>query len=73
VIYQEGEDIRQDMEKAKLYYKRACDLRRGTGCYNLAVLFHVGKGTKKNCREAGKYYRLACRYGFVAACSETCN
>ncbi|WP_415752162.1 tetratricopeptide repeat protein [Helicobacter pylori] len=51
---------KQDFTQAKKYFKKACDLKEGMGCYNLGVLYQNGEGVEKNLKKAAQYYKKAC-------------
>ncbi|AFX91420.1 secreted protein [Helicobacter pylori Aklavik117] len=44
----------------KKYFKKACDLKEGMGCYNLGVLYQNGEGVEKDLKKATQYYQKAC-------------
>jgi|GEM_PF-4462810 len=59
---------RRDFEKAKEFYKLACDGRDADACYNYGFFFMEGIGGEANMKIAGKYYKKACEGGKARAC-----
>ncbi|WQS00278.1 SEL1-like repeat protein [Helicobacter pylori] len=43
---------KQDFTQAKKYFKEACALKEGMGCYNLGVLYQNGEGVEKDFKKS---------------------
>jgi len=43
-------------------YKRGCELKDPTSCYNVGDFYRVGDFVKKDEKKAIKYFKLACKY-----------
>jgi len=56
-------------QKASNYLMKACNDRNANGCYNLAVMYHFGKGVKRDYGVARELYRQACNKQYIWACS----
>ncbi|ECV9671111.1 sel1 repeat family protein [Campylobacter jejuni] len=54
--------------KAAEFYKRACELNDGDGCWGLADLYETGKGVKMSSSMAEKLYNKACFLNSFNAC-----
>ncbi|HEC1763856.1 TPA: sel1 repeat family protein [Campylobacter lari] len=54
--------------KAAEFYKRACELNDGDGCWELAFLYETGKGVKMSSSMAEKLYNKACSLNSFHAC-----
>ena len=52
--------MKQSYSKAADYYRKACDLGYGVGCYNLGISYYNGEGVKQSYSEAKKFYGKAC-------------
>jgi len=59
-----------DSVKAVSLFQKGCDLKSGLACRNLAHMYELGKGTKKNARQAKTLYKQACTMGDTVACSK---
>ncbi|ELF2320375.1 sel1 repeat family protein [Campylobacter sp. IFREMER_LSEM_CL292] len=60
--------IYENYPKAVEFYKRACDLNEGSGCFGLAILYETGEGVKMNGLMAEKFYSKACSLNSFYAC-----
>ncbi|HEG5396137.1 TPA: sel1 repeat family protein, partial [Campylobacter coli] len=49
-----------DFTKAAEYYEKGCELKEGTACNNLGVLYESGHGVKQNFSKAVEYYKKGC-------------
>ncbi|EAL0271225.1 sel1 repeat family protein [Campylobacter lari] len=49
-----------DYINAMKYYKKACDLNSGNGCFNLGAIYALGKGVRKDTSKALEYFGKAC-------------
>lgn len=65
-IYFRGLDIKKDLNEAEKYFKKACDLNNGFGCYNLTGLSQEGKG--KWGGPDWSEYQKACDLGIITMC-----
>jgi len=54
-----------DVAKAKVFYKKACDLKEKKGCFNLAYRYEQ----EKDFASAYTYYVRSCNYGDGEACN----
>ncbi len=65
-------ELGMDHKKAIKYYKKACDLGYGKGCYSLGEIYYYGpeasKGIKYYIKEGIKYYKKACNLGDKKGC-----
>ena len=52
------------------YYRKSCDLKDETGCFNVGVLFSNGQGVKQNKNTAKQYYGKACDFGYQKGCDK---
>lgn len=73
LLHEQGQDTPQDPEKARAFYRRACDgtdCRAGdpAGCYQLGLLLREGLGGERNDVEANALFRRACNDGHKEAC-----
>jgi TPR repeat protein len=59
-----------DHAKAKTLYDKACKLKNGLGCFNLANVFRLGEGIKPDLKQAFTYFGKACGFGAVKGCTE---
>lgn len=57
-----------DLEKAYQYYVKACDLKDGVGCNNLANMLIKGQGVKADEVRAVVYLQKSCQLDFAQAC-----
>ena len=69
-MYRNGKGITKDSSKALKFYKMACDLLNGKGCYGMALIL------KNDINSHFKYVDIlkkSCKYGFYKACIEIYN
>ena len=59
-IYQRGLGVRQDTQKAIMYYEKSCNLNIGGGCISIGELYEEGFGVKQDYQKALIYYKKAC-------------
>ena len=70
-LYDDGKNgFPLDKEKALKYYKKSCNLKSKTGCYNAGIMYINGEGTSIDLDEALYYLQKACNLGKSKACSE---
>lgn len=50
-------------------YKRACNLKNGNACYNLANALTTGQGVPKDLHLAAKYFQKACDLNIARSCT----
>ena len=58
----------ENYQQALKYFKKACELNDGFGCYNLAGLYDQGLGVRQNFVEAFKFAKKACDLNYMGAC-----
>ena len=61
--------LRTEYQKAMRYYQMACDNGYDDGCLKLGVMYHYGKGVKRNLSKASKYYASVCSHGNGSGCT----
>ena len=65
-IYEEGKDVKQNLDKAKKLYTKACDLNIAEGCFNLGNIYlHY----ENNPNKAKTLYQKACNLNNAKACA----
>ncbi len=69
VKYADGEGVKQDYEKAKIYLDKACTGNDAEGCLGLGTLYFDGKGVKRNRYKGKMYIEKACNLGLNGACN----
>ena len=67
-LYAEGQGVRQDYSKAKIYYEKSCNLNSYGGCFALAVLYTEGSGVRQSPTTAKEYFGKACDMGYQPGC-----
>lgn len=60
---------RKDYTKSRRYFTMACENGFDKACIKLGVMYHYGKGIKKNLSKASKYYKKVCDSGNGEGCS----
>ena len=63
-----GEGVKQDMFKAAVLYKKACDGGDATGCFWRGNSYAVGIGVEQNYFKAAELYKKACDGGDAEGC-----
>lgn len=63
--FQKGMNLynKKDYASAVKSFKKACDSRNMTGCYNLGYMYEAGEGVIKNLETALVYYKKAAKLG----------
>ena len=47
-IYRDGHDVRPDDVRSREFYEKACELKSGDACFNVAIIYRGGFGVEKN-------------------------
>jgi TPR repeat protein len=64
-----GRGVAKNPAQAVPFYKKACELKYGTGCYLYAYVTSKGvAGALDPSIDPGPYYLLGCDYGYADAC-----
>ena len=66
-MYSKGEEVRQDIEEAIKWYKRAAEQGFVLSQYSLGLLYDMGNGVNQDFKEAKKWYQKAAEQGFARA------
>lgn len=61
VMYDTGEGVLQNRDRALAWYRRAADLGDPVGMFNVAVLYDSGNGLPRDAAEAARWYSRAAR------------
>ena len=69
-LYYDGDDVKQDYNKAMGFYSKACEMGHTKGCYHLGILYYNGKGVKQDYKKAIKFLNKACDLGLKDACKK---
>ena len=65
VLYFNGEGVKGDKRKARLWFERAAKLGNAPSAHNLGWIYEYGLGVKKNLERARAWYAQAARQGFA--------
>ena len=68
VLYQNGQGVKQDYQKAVQLLQKACDGGEAGGCSLLGVFYETGQGVRQNFSTAKQYYGKACDLGLQLGC-----
>ena len=68
VLYENGQGVRQNYQKAAQLYQKGCDGGNALGCSNLGFLYENGQGVRQNFSTAKQYYGKACDLGLQLGC-----
>lgn len=70
VLYEQGEAVKKDVDKARELYERACqsDDPDATACNNLAVMYQTASGVEEDQEKAAQLYRRSCELGSMLGC-----
>lgn len=68
-LYERGQGVRQDYQKASELFQKACDGGYALGCSNLGYLYERGQGVKTDYQKASEFYQKACNGGNARGCS----
>ena len=66
-MYDNGEGVVQNYEKAFEWYSKAANQGNAQAQYNLGSLYHNGQGVEKNDKRAFEWYRKAANSGHSQA------
>jgi TPR repeat protein len=66
-MYNVGDGVAVDKEKAFQYYQRAADTGYYRGLYNLGFMYSAGSGVKADKAKAAYYYQIAAQQGHTWA------
>jgi TPR repeat protein len=66
--YYFGDGVKQDKQKAKQLYTKACDGGDANGCYNLGVMSDNGDGATQDKQKAKELYTKSCDAGNMGGC-----
>ena len=69
LLYQSGQGVNQDYQKAAQLYQKACDSGEAVGCFGLGFLYKNGQGVRQDFSTAKQYYGKACDLGFQIGCN----
>lgn len=67
VIYQKGDGVELDFNKAFYYFKQSAEKGFSQAQYNLGMMYYRGDGTQKDDSEAKKWWKKAADQGFSEA------
>jgi TPR repeat protein len=68
-LVRSGLGMKADRLRSVALFGRACALRHGTACHNLALMHLGGEGVEKDAAMASKLLEKACILGRIRACS----
>lgn len=62
IVYQNGQGVKHDNEKAKTYMSKACDLSSPSTnvCYDIGVMYYNGDKVPQNKNIAQEFFRKSC-------------
>jgi len=63
VKYYKGQGVKQDYEKAVIWYRKAADQKFAKAQYNLGMMYAKGKGVSRDTKEAAKWCTKAAEQG----------
>ena len=67
-LYYNGDDVKQDYNKAMEFYGKACEMGHANGCYHLGYLYNFGEGVKQDYKKASELYNKACEMNNALGC-----
>jgi len=67
-MYQNGEGVAQDLNRAADLFMRACDAGGSQGCVNLGSMYLRGQGVPKDLDRAADLFKKACDAGLDRGC-----
>lgn len=70
VLYERGEGVRMDVERAAELHRRACDGGHALGCTRLGACYADGRGVPRDPASAARYFGMACDAGNPAGCNQ---
>jgi uncharacterized protein len=62
--------LRVSLSLGNSYYKKACDLSHGLGCFNFANMYRLGEGVPVDMKLAMENYSKACDLDEAKGCTE---
>lgn len=68
LMYEYGEAVPQNLERAASLYQRACEGGDMVGCTNLGLLYETGAGVTEDVDRASGLYQVACEGGELLGC-----
>ena len=69
ILYYDGDDVKQNYNKAMEFFGKACEMGDARGCYNLGLLYYNGVGVKQDYKKASELYNKACEMGEALGCN----
>ena len=67
-LYYNGHGVKQDKNKAKELYEKACNGGNDIGCFNLGTMYEKAEGVKKDYSKAIELYKKSCDNGYSRGC-----
>ena len=67
-MYNQGQGVRQDYQKAKEWYQKAANQGNATAQYNIGVMYAQGQGVRQDYRKAKDRFGLSCDNGDQLGC-----
>lgn len=61
--------VKQDLQKAFKFYKKACDGGHALSCFGLGGFYHEGKAVAKDDKKALEFFERACDTGYESGCT----
>ena len=61
--------VKQDLQKAFKFYKKACDGGHALSCFGLGGFYHEGKVVAKDDKKALEFFERACDTGYESGCT----
>ena len=68
VMYQGGQGVPQDLERAVILFQRSCDGGVGASCNNLGFMYELGAGVPLDFERAISLYQEVCDDRAVEGC-----
>lgn len=69
ILYYDGDDVKQDYNKAMEFYSKACEMNNAEGCAYLGILYYYGDGVKQDYKKAMELYNKACEMNNALGCN----
>lgn len=70
IYFSYNETVKQNYKKSKKLFEKACNLLDKTACYNAALMYENGIGTKKNIKSALEYFYRSCYMHYNNGCKK---
>ena len=67
-MYNNGNGVEKNEQKAAELYKKACNGGEMNGCYNLGLMYADGNGVEKDLSKAVELFKKACNGGNMHGC-----